>query len=159
MQKTSFIRPVVSIRMDGQTGGQTQKPWLLSSIVLAQRGAIKKNLSSLHSNSVWCSVEKTVATNVTSLCWASTLGSQHDAIRICWWAPAAGVLAIDRYVLQKTALSSKPAGRRWCRSMRQANGRRTNGRTPDRYLNPAPIRIGLLCGQHQEVGQRMFRNL
>jgi len=41
-KKNSSIRPVVSIRMDGQTDGQTQKPWLLSSIALAQRGAIKK---------------------------------------------------------------------------------------------------------------------
>jgi len=41
--KTSSIRPVILIRMDGQT-----KPWLLASrpIALAQRGAVKENLLS-----------------------------------------------------------------------------------------------------------------
>jgi len=45
------------------------------------------------------------------------------------------VPAIDRYLLQAPALSSKPAARRCC--SRSTEGR-TDGRTPDRYIDPAP---------------------
>ena len=41
-------------------------------------------------------------------------------------------VAVDRYLLQAPALSSKPEARRCCcRSTGQ-----TNGRTPDRYIDP-----------------------
>ena len=54
-------------------------------------------------------------TPLTSLCWASSIGSQHDATRICCWAPAPGMpplLTID-------------------------GTKQTDERTPDRYLDPA----------------------
>ena len=47
------------------------------------------------------------------------------------------VPAIDRSLLHAPALSSKPAACRWCfRSTRQTDGW-TDGRTPDRYIDPA----------------------
>ena len=65
-------------------------------------------------------------TNLTS-CWASSLGSQHDATYICCWAPAPCIPAIDQYLLQVPAHSSKPAARRcFCRSTdRQTHGHPT----------------------------------
>ena len=55
---------------------------------------------------------------ITSLCWASSIGSQHDATRSCCWARAAGLPAETR------ALSSKPTGRRcYCQSTGQTDGR------------------------------------
>jgi len=73
----------------------------------------------------------------TSLCWAISLGSQHDATRILLLSAP----AIERYQLQTPALSSKPAGRRCCcRSMGQTHThslRQTDGRTFDRYIDPA----------------------
>jgi len=49
--------------------------------------------------------------SLTSPCRALSLGSEHDATRICCWAPAPRIPAIDRYLLQAPALSSKPAAR------------------------------------------------
>jgi len=46
----------------------------------------------------------------TSLCWASSLGCQHDAFAAWARAPA----AIDWHLLQASMLSSKPAPRRCC---------------------------------------------
>jgi len=79
---------------------------------------------------------KSYAGDLTSLYWASSLGSQHDAARICCWAraPAAD---IDRQLVRgaRMALSSKPAARRCCwRPTAQTDGR-TDGRTDTRPLN------------------------
>ena len=35
-----------------------------------------------------CQVHRQLKYNLTSLCWASSLSSQHDATRNCCWAPA-----------------------------------------------------------------------
>ena len=59
--------------------------------------------------------------------------SQHDATRICCWAP---VYQPDSDQQPAPALSSKPAARRcYCRSNGQTDGR-TDGRTPYRYVDP-----------------------
>jgi len=42
----------------------------------------------------------------TSLCWASFVGSQHDATRVCCWAPAHA--AIDRYFLPTGRSAANP---------------------------------------------------
>jgi len=71
----------------------------------------------------------------TSLCWASSVGSQRDATRICCWAPAPLQRTCCRSISPaRGALGSKPAGRICCcRSMGQ-----TDGRTSDRYRDPVP---------------------
>ena len=79
---------------------------------------------------------KCVETRLTTLAW-----------RVCWWSRAAGVPAIDWYLLQTPALSSKLAGCRrcCCKSMRQRDGR-----TPDRYTYTL-LRIICLLVYHMLV--------
>jgi len=72
----------------------------------------------------------------------SSIGSQHDATRICCWAPARlqhGARSYRSISPDRRALRSKPAGRRcWWRSMGQTHSpRRTDGRTDPRPLHKA----------------------
>ena len=66
----------------------------------------------------------------------SSVGSQHDATLICHCMSASrcstAPAAVDQYLLQTRAPSSKPAGRRWCcRSMRQTDVRTDTGPLQD----------------------------
>jgi len=71
----------------------------------------------------------------TSLCWASTVGSQHDATHICWWALAPAA--------RRPKLSNDICCRRYCTATnplaaivavnwrdRQTDGRPTVTQTP-----------------------------
>ena len=92
-------------------------------------------------------------TKETSLCSASYVGCQRDAARICCWAPCCGAVAAEYRAAaplllsasacyqstspSRRALSSKPVARCCCRSMGQTDGR-TDRRTLDRFIDPAP---------------------
>ena len=81
----------------------------------------------------------------TSLCWASSLDSQHDATRICCWTQS---ILIDRWYAAPTepfdrpGLSNKPAA---CRCCCRSTGQ-TDGRTCDRY-----IAVGCCMFAHEGV--------
>jgi len=67
----------------------------------------------------------------TSLYWASFLGSQHDAARICCWAQASTEY-VDR---QLHALRQHPAANQpHAAAAVDRRDRQTDGLTPDRYI-------------------------
>jgi len=70
-----------------------------------------------------------VNTVITSLCSASCVGCHRGTARICCWAPCSN----GSVSLARRALSSKPAAAAW-----EWRDRQTDGRTPDRYTDPAP---------------------
>ena len=74
-----------------------------------------------------------------SLRRASSLGSQHDATRICCSART----ATDRYLLQAPALSSKPATRRCCRRSTEQIDGRTDTRPLRRTCSPHIMQAAL----------------
>jgi len=53
-------------------------------------------------------------------------------------AAAAGRPALSIDIFARTALSSKPTARRCCVRQMGQTDRRTDGRTPDRFMHPAP---------------------
>ena len=71
-----------------------------------------------------------------SLCRASFVGSQHDATRICRWALASASL---RRLLSIDIACQKGAQQQTRRPpLLLATDERTDGRTPERYIDPAP---------------------
>ena len=72
---------------------------------------------------------------VTSRCWASFLGSHHNAAHICCWAqaPAANIdlAGTRRPHMPAPALSSKPPAYQCC----YLTTGKTDGWTHDRYMN------------------------
>jgi len=75
---------------------------------------------------------------VTSLRWASSVGSQHDATRISCWAPAERrqQLSTDTLMPAWRSAANPPAAVSIGETDRQ-----TDGRKPDRYIDPAPYII------------------
>ena len=76
----------------------------------------------------------------TTLCWASSFGSQHDAARICCWLAAESIdtrrpqLSIDICCPRPRSSANQPHAA----AAVDRRDRQTDGRTPDRYIDPAP---------------------
>jgi len=81
----------------------------------------------------------------TSLCSASYVSCQRGTARICCCAPWCGAAVVDRRA-ESFDISCSPGPKQQTRSnaVRRANGtdrranRHTDGRTPYRYIDPAP---------------------
>jgi len=85
----------------------------------------------------------TTKQRLTNLCWASSLGSQRDATRICCWAflqlvRSAGARSYRLLSPAGRALSSKPTGRRCCRQPPLLLSIDGTDRRTDRHTDPAP---------------------
>ena len=76
---------------------------------------------------------------VRRACWASSISSQHDAAHICCWAPAPAArrsqLSINICSIHRRSAANTPVAvavvNRW--------DKRTDGRTPNRYVDPTLI--------------------
>jgi len=82
--------------------------------------------------------------NATCLCWDSSVGSRHDATRICCWALATRrpQLLTDICCRRRRSVANPPAA--------AAVHRGTDRRTPDRYTDP------VLSGQRNNRASTVF---
>jgi len=68
--------------------------------------------------------------------WASSLCSQRDAACICWWAPVSCCLEYGAWTYRLISPATQRSASNPPSTVATAD--RTDGRTPDRYIDSAP---------------------
>jgi len=106
-----------SIRMSGDR--DKWRKYVHGVANLRSRTAREQNRTA-DQNAHWFKIAKLIRKlNRTSLCWASFLGSRHDATRICCWAPAPAV-DVDRQLVRDArsyrSISAAGAQQQTCRT-------------------------------------------